>query len=238
MGDSRFIRTGSGIPGRRIVMALLSAGLASQASAGGYVELSAGASLLGQGPGDQSGWTLAGAGDVDGDGLHDLLITVPNADVPGPDAGCVHLVMGRDSGWAPDLLLGDVSLASFCGEAALDQAGWSVAGVGDADGDGRADLLIGAPFNNEAGGVAGQSYLISGAGIAAGLEQPLDEAAIGSFLGEAADDWAGYAVAAAGDANGDGLDDLWLGAPHSSAGGSSAGAVYLVLGRAAACVFG
>jgi len=202
-----------------------------RASAGGYVELSAAASLLGQDPGDLSGWALAGAGDVDGDGLNDLLIGLPDADGAGIDAGCVHLVPGRDSGWAVDLQLGAASMASYCGEAVLDQAGWSVAGVGDADGDGLDDLLIGAPYNDEAGSAAGQVYLIAGSEFTPGPWQPLGIAASASFLGEAAPSWAGYAEAGAGDANGDGLDDLLIGAPDFAAGFVSTGAVYLVLGR-------
>ncbi len=189
------------------------------------------ASFLGETDGDQAGFSLAGAGDVDGDGFGDLIIGALDNEEADPSAGQVYLVLGRAAGWAMDTDLGAVD-ASFWGEAAGDQAGWGVAGAGDVDGDGFDDLLVGAPWNDEAGDRAGQSYLIPGSAGGWAMDTSLASAGA-SFLGEVAGDKAGRVVSGAGDVNGDGFDDLLVQAPDNSENGSSAGQVYLWLGPGA-----
>jgi hypothetical protein len=116
------------------------------------------------------------------------------------------------------------------GAAAGEQAGASVAGAGDLNGDGRRDLIVGAPF----AAPGGAAYVVYGP-FAAGT---LDLATLGSRGFVISDTRAGamlgQSVAAAGDVNGDGLDDVVVGAPGSapSAAGPSAGAghAYVVFG--------
>jgi hypothetical protein len=190
---------------------------------GGTVDLStAGAKLVGEATGDYGGWSLAGAGDVDGDGNGDFLVGALYEDSGGADAGAAYLVLGPVSG-TMDL---GVANAKLVGEAADDHAGWSVAGAGDVDGDDRADLLVGANGDDSGGYAAGAAYLVLGP-----VSGTLDlSAADAKLVGEAAADHAGYSVSGAGDVNGDGRADLLVGAHGEDSGGSYAGAAYLVRG--------
>jgi hypothetical protein len=98
--------------------------------------------------GDQAGRTVAGLGDVNGDGLDDLLIGAPFADVAGSDSGAAYVVFGRSLGFPPNLQLSALNGSNgfrINGLGAGDQLGRAVAGLGDVNGDGLADLLVGAP---------------------------------------------------------------------------------------------
>ena len=195
-----------------------------------YISLAgADASYLGQVALDEAGYSIAGLGDADGDGLADLVIGAPYNDEAWYSAGQVYVVCGQAGGWAMDVALG-AACASFLGEAASDEAGQHVSSAGDFDGDGLADLLVAAPLNDEAGTDAGQVYLFLGQNGGWAMDVPLAASDI-SLHGEVAYDEAGNTVAYAGDVNGDGYDDLLIGAPdNDDAGVMSAGKIYLVLG--------
>ena len=166
-----------------------------------------------------TGYALAAAGDVDGDGYDDVLVGAYGSDSSGPESGIVYLFRGP--------LSGDLDPASadawLVGEDAWDQAGRSVAGAGDVNGDGYDDILIGAPENCDGGTDAGKTYLLYG---------PLEGflAPDASFVGQYEDDQSGMSVASAGDVNGDGYDDILIGAPENGDGGYKAGKAYLLYG--------
>ncbi|MCK4873202.1 MAG: FG-GAP repeat protein [Phycisphaerales bacterium] len=115
-------------------------------------------------------------------------------------------------------------LHTFTGEGMLDNLGFSVAGLGDVDGDQRGDVAVGIPYHDgEAGGLfddRGRVMVYSGA---TGLLIYLIE-------GEAAEDFFGYSIAAAGDVDGDGVGDLIVGAYHSSEAATTAGCVSVYSG--------
>lgn len=177
---------------------------------------------------DESGSWVAGGGDVDGDGLDDLVVTSP---LVAGGAGRAWVVFGTVGGGGP-IELADVSAGTggfvIEGEAAGDGAGISADIVGDVDGDGLADVLVGAP----GAGTAGRAYLVLGKADTASVALADVAMGIGGFVldGDGTGEDAGTAVAGAGDVNGDGLADLVVGAPE---GGPipAGGRTYVVFGK-------
>jgi hypothetical protein len=189
-------------------------------------------SFLGEQAGDRSGYYVATVGDVNGDGYDDFLIAAVGSDEGGGfRAGEVYLILGNPvAEWGQYFILSGAN-ASFIGEAEGDAAGRSATGVGDVNGDGYDDLMVGAPFNDEAGVDAGQAYLILGRAAADwGMHYPLSQADA-SFVGEAAGDQLGRRVSGAGDVNRDGYPDLLLGASYNDQAAPDAGKAYLFLGH-------
>jgi hypothetical protein len=170
------------------------------------------------------GWSVAAAGDVNGDGYADALVGAPMHDAGGgafADRGRAYLYLGSPSGlsatpaWTAS---GDEDLASF---------GYSVATAGDVNGDGYADVIIGA-YGHDAGAGAGANrgrayvYLGSTSGLATSPAWTASGDENGTCFG--------WAVSTAGDVNGDGYSDVVIGANNSNVGG--AGKAYLFLGGA------
>lgn len=180
--------------------------------------------LRGASEGDHAGIAIGAAGDVDGDGLGDVLVGAPFHDEGGIDAGAVHVVLGPLHG---DVYLHDSTYAQLVGEAPDDQAGTSVARIGDVDGDGIEDLAVGAPFSDRGGLDAGAVYVVRGP--VRGTMALAD--AYGVLVGENPGDGAGIAVAGVADRDGDGRAELLVGAWGSDVSAESAGAAYLVYGR-------
>jgi hypothetical protein len=190
----------------------------------------ANASFWGEKADDRSGESVAAAGDVNGDGYDDLMIGALGNDDGGNNAGQTYLFFGKASGWAMDTKLSKAD-ASFIGESPGDIVGYSEACAGDVNGDGYDDILIAGYANGEGGANAGQAYLIFGKASGWAMDTNLSKANA-SFWGEQADDYAGFSVAGGGDVNGDGYDDFLIGAFENDDGGSNAGQVYLILGKA------
>ncbi len=161
--------------------------------------------LDGDAAGDALGTAVAGAGDVDDDGYADVIAGAPGNDANGAAAGRARVVAGKNG----------AVLHTFDGDAAGDALGSSVAGAGDADGDGYDDVAVGSPGNDANGVEAGRAHVRSGR----------DGALLHVFDGAAAGDRFGKAVAGIGDANGDGMDDVAIGAPGDAVNGADAGSV-------------
>ncbi len=176
-------------------------------------------------PEHELGESLAGGGDVNGDGLDDLLLASPDI----PDGGVVYLVLGPGPGpgsWEVD----EVAAASFHGIEESDDAGRGLDLAGDLDGDGYADVVIGAPEYSPAWEIDGAVFLFLGRETGWELETSL-AGADATWLSEDNTEDAGYAVASGGDIDGDGLDDLVIGAPWDDEVASNAGEVFVVFGR-------
>lgn len=169
------------------------------------------------------GGAVAAPGDIDGDGLADMLAGSSANDDSGIDAGGAYVILSPLAGVADTSSGFD---ARWLGEVASDAAGTSVEGAGDFDGDGTPDLLVGALANDSGGNEAGAVYVASGA--LTGTHSLADALLI--LQGDTAGMNLGGALANAGDIDGDGLDDALMGAPRAPAGGIERGAAYLVYG--------
>jgi FG-GAP repeat len=141
---------------------------------------------------DNFGWSVSGAGDVDNDGFPDLVVGAPSNDAGGSSAGRAYVYSGQSG----------AQLYTFTGEAQDDVLGQSVSSAGDVNGDGYADLIVGASGRSAFTGLSGRAYVYSGE--AGGL--------LYAFSGEDTGDLFGFSVSGAGDMDSDGFDELIVGA--------------------------
>ena len=169
------------------------------------------------GPANTAAGELAGGGDVNGDGLGDLLVGAPFANAN--DSGSVTLYYGARGG--PSASFSD----SDSGDGVGDQLGIDVAGVGDVNGDGYDDVLVGAHQYDNGESDEGAAFLYLGTATGLDVSSPA-----WSDEGGVADANFGEAVSGAGDVNGDGFDDWIVGAPDHDSGLSGAGRAALYLG--------
>ncbi|MBC6418292.1 MAG: FG-GAP repeat protein, partial [Prochloron sp. SP5CPC1] len=187
---------------------------------------------------DNSGGSVSGAGDINGDGIDDIIIGAPGADPNGIDrAGETYVVFGSDSGFDASFNLSDLNGNNgfvLLGIDSVDASGESVSGAGDINGDGIDDIIIGAPLADPNAYRSGEIYVVLGSDeeFAASFNLSNIDGSNGFVLngvGHRHD--VGSAFSGAGDINGDGIDDLIIGAASADPNGkSSAGTAYVVFG--------
>ncbi len=197
--------------------------------------------------GDEAGFSVSSAGDVNGDGFDDVIVGAPYGDDGSFDAGEAYVVFGKADGF------GLVNLFSFSaddgfiiqGDESRDNAGFSVSSAGDINGDGFDDMIVGARWGDDGAFLSGEAYVVFGGAGGFGKEvvtsgqarQVIDLAELSAaegfiIAGNGASDYAGYSVSSAGDINGDGFDDMIIGALNGDDGGANAGEAYVVFGKA------
>lgn len=170
--------------------------------------------LTGGAAGDDFGFALATAGDVNGDGYSDVLVASPGWN---GRRGRVALHLGGPAG------LSATAAWTKDGAAANDEFGYSVSTAGDVNGDGYSDVVIGAPGQNGHGAI--HVFLGGPSGLGGTALVRTGDAQAGSKFG--------FSVGLAGDVNGDGFSDVVVGCPlfdHSS--GTDQGKAYVYHGSA------
>ena len=170
------------------------------------------------------GASVASAGDVDGDGDTEVIVGAPNYDDGQTDEGKVFVFLGSQSG------LSATANWSAQADSAFVFFGHSVASAGDVNNDGYDDIIIGTPFYN---GIDGGAFVWFGSnsGLGAnGTPANADWKRESAFDGDEFE--YGRSVAGAGDVNGDGYDDIIIGAPDGDGGQSNEGFVYVYYGSA------
>jgi large repetitive protein len=191
-----------------------------------------------------AGYSVSSAGDVNGDGWADMMISAVYQIVPGLGGytGVTYVIYGSaalTSSQSISLTNVGTSVAGFVisGWQAGEKSGTSVSSAGDFNGDGKADLLVGAHLNSTGGTYAGATYVILGKSDNTAVDLANINNNSGGFviLGENSNDFSGISVSSGGDINGDGLGDLIVGAMiKDETSTTHPGKTYVVFGRTTA----
>ena len=222
-------------------------------SGGNFISGTTGFKVKGSAAGDLLGRSVSSLGDINGDGIDDFIVGAYRTHPSGlSDAGEAYVIFGKlgSASWMDvDLRTSGGNFISGTtgfkvkGSAAGDLLGRSVSSLGDINGDGIDDFIVGAygadPNNLDR---AGEAYVIFGKGAGSTWSDIDLRSLDGNFIsgitgfkiqGETGS-WLGGSVSSLGDINGDGIDDFIVGARYADPNGlSNAGEAYVIFGKGA-----
>jgi hypothetical protein len=187
------------------------------------------ASLLGEQAGDRAGQSVRPAGDINGDGAPDLVVGASEHAVDGQQVGRAYVVFGP----IPEetRILTDLPGVTIDGIESGGGTGTVVSGLPDLNGDGLDELVVTsdeADFDGWSN--AGRAHIFDGATLAASGGNLTVADAMTTIGGRSHYQWLGGGITPAGDVDGDGIGDLWIGASGDRVGASAGGAVFLFSG--------
>jgi len=177
--------------------------------------------ITGENIGDRFGFSVASAGDVNNDGFDDIII---GAYSYSSSKGRAYIYLGSST--PTTINASDPSLIKITGVSNNDELGYSVSSAGDYNNDGYDDLITGAKRYN-AGSAIGRTYIYFGSNVPNSVTA--SDPGVITFTGESNLDAFGYSVASARDVNGDGFDDVVVGAEDYN-GGNATGRGYIFFG--------
>ncbi len=152
--------------------------------------------MLGSAAFDEFGYSVSGAGDVNGDGFSDVIVGAKSNSAVVTGGGRAFVFFGGAA-------MNNVADVTMSGEAMNDYFGHTVSGAGDVNGDGYSDVVVGTPYNDFNGGSSGKVYVYLGGPLMNNIADVVIMGTAGLFLGNS--------VSSAGDMDGDGYEDIIVG---------------------------
>ncbi len=182
--------------------------------------------ISGESEDDRFGYSIS-SGDLDGDGVVDLVVGAQRNDQHAEDGGAAYLYLGDEARWSSSITA-DTFDAKWASSHSDMYFGHTVVVPGDLNGDGRDDLLIGAPRNDDKANRAGAVFIVLGHATELGLGTTrLHTSIAGEYRGESNLDQVGTQIATLGDVDGDGRAEFMASSPYRDGDdGPNYGVVY------------
>jgi len=177
---------------------------------------------------DAYGYNVVSIGDLNNDGVQDLLVSAIGDDTGGSDRGAVYIHFMNTNGSIDSSVELNDSTTNGAALSDGDMYGWGIASIGDLNRDGVGDIAVGAYFDDEGGNNRGTVHIhyMNTDGTIDSTVEINDSTTNGPVLADA--DYFGSSIAAIGDLNNDGVTELAVGAEGDDTDGNLRGAVYIL----------